>query len=318
MDADGDFVISWSSGDNQDGDSWGIYAQRFNAAGVAQGVEILVNTTTTDEQHYSSVGMDAAGNFVVTWSSKNQDGDGWGVYAQRFDASGSALGGEFRVANTTAEDQLYSNVSVNSAGDFVITWSSKNQDGDGWGVFAREYDAIGSAQGGEFQVNDSSGGDQQFSSVTMDASGNYVIVWSGEGLGDTKGVYGQRYLNASGLTFSAGDGTDDAVVTFRVIWRRSTARWTGWSLRRGQVLLVRRHCRWMSMTWETPAVAVHSMTVRRSISMSSAGLANMAPTVNVPGTQGTGEDTPLVLWGAGGMGYRSRMLMRVSMTWRSR
>ena len=65
----------------------------------------------------------------------------------------------------------------------MITWSSKNQDGDGWGVFAREYDATGSAQGGEFQVNDSSGGDQQFSSVTMDASGNYVIVWSGEGAG---------------------------------------------------------------------------------------------------------------------------------------
>ena len=35
MDSDGDFVISWNGG-GQDGDSYGIYAQRYNASGVAQ------------------------------------------------------------------------------------------------------------------------------------------------------------------------------------------------------------------------------------------------------------------------------------------
>ena len=34
--------------------------------------------------------MDAAGNFVVTWSSNGQDGNGWGVYARRYDAAGVA------------------------------------------------------------------------------------------------------------------------------------------------------------------------------------------------------------------------------------
>src|SRR5262245_56825311 len=34
-DADGDFVVTWTS--NQDGSGNGIYAQRYNAAGVAQG-----------------------------------------------------------------------------------------------------------------------------------------------------------------------------------------------------------------------------------------------------------------------------------------
>ena len=37
MDADGDFVIAWRS-NLQDGSGDGIYAQRYNAAGVAQGV----------------------------------------------------------------------------------------------------------------------------------------------------------------------------------------------------------------------------------------------------------------------------------------
>jgi hypothetical protein len=32
--------------------------------------------------------MDAAGNFVVTWSSYGQDGSGSGIYAQRYNAAG--------------------------------------------------------------------------------------------------------------------------------------------------------------------------------------------------------------------------------------
>ncbi len=46
MDADGDFVVTWASY-GQDGSSNGIYAQRYNAAGVAQSTEFLVNTRTT-------------------------------------------------------------------------------------------------------------------------------------------------------------------------------------------------------------------------------------------------------------------------------
>src|SRR5438552_4198419 len=45
MDADGDFVITWSS--YQDGSEPNVQALRFNAAGVAQGSQFLVNTYTT-------------------------------------------------------------------------------------------------------------------------------------------------------------------------------------------------------------------------------------------------------------------------------
>ena len=73
MDADGDFVVAWQSA-GQDGCSYGVYAQRFNAAGVAQGSEFQVNTYTTDNQAASSVAMDADGDFVVAWTSYGQDG----------------------------------------------------------------------------------------------------------------------------------------------------------------------------------------------------------------------------------------------------
>jgi Ca2+-binding RTX toxin-like protein len=83
MDSDGDFVVTWSSY-GQDGDVYGIYGQRYSAAGVAQGGEFKVNSTTSDYQQFSTVAMDSDGDFVVTWTSNGQDGSESGVYAQRY------------------------------------------------------------------------------------------------------------------------------------------------------------------------------------------------------------------------------------------
>ena len=210
----GDFVVTWSSKD-QDGDNWGVYGKRYNASGLAQGGEFRVNTATAKEQMFSSVAMDAAGDFVVTWSSKDQDGDNWGVYAQRYNPLGVAQGGAFQVNLTTAKEQVFSFVAMDTDGDFVITWSSKDQDGNGWGVYARQFDAAGVAKTGETLVNTTTAGDQEHPSVAMDAQGDFVIVWCGNGPGDTLGVFAQRFTAASPFTFSTGDGTRDATMTFQ-------------------------------------------------------------------------------------------------------
>ena len=104
------------------------------------GSEFRVNTTTSDRQatldgefyggatndfDTRSVASDATGNFVVTWSSKNQDGDGWGVYAQRYNSSGVAQGGEFRVNTSTAKDEVHASIAMNDAGNFVIAWGEQ-------------------------------------------------------------------------------------------------------------------------------------------------------------------------------------------------
>ena len=91
MDVYGDFVIAWDSyGQDPDG-SVGVYAQRFSATGVPQGSEFRVNTYTAGTQYTGGISLDADGGFVVIWSSHNQDGDGSGVYAQRY-AAPSLLG----------------------------------------------------------------------------------------------------------------------------------------------------------------------------------------------------------------------------------
>jgi hypothetical protein len=188
----GDFVVTWTAG-GQDGSGTGVYARRYSAAGAAQGAEFRVNTTTAGDQQYGRVAADANGNFVVAWASAGQDGSGRGVYAQRYSAAGTKLGGEFRVNQVTAGEQFAPTVAGDDAGGFVVTWTGA-QDGDLFGVFARAYDAGGTPRGGEFRVNTTVSGNQVYASAASSADGALAIVWESDGQdGSAFGVYGQRY-----------------------------------------------------------------------------------------------------------------------------
>ena len=198
VDADGDYVVAWSSY-GQDGSGYGIYAQRYNAAGIAQGGEIHVSTFTLNWQHQAAVAMDADGDFVIAWQSHLQDGDGYGIYAQRFNSAGIPQGGEFRVNSYTSNNQEKPSVAMDANGDFVVTWSSYGQDGSFGGIFAQRYNAAGESQGTEFQVNATSNNRQESPVVAMDGDGDFVIAWQWAGRdGSLYGIYAQRF-NAAGI-----------------------------------------------------------------------------------------------------------------------
>src|SRR5262249_62394897 len=136
-----------------------------------------VNTITDGDQDYCSVAMNCTGTFVVAWPNYGQDGSGWGVYGQRYNASGVAQGGEFRVNTTTAGDQMYSAVAIDSAGDYVITWSSNGQDGSGWGVYAPRYSPLGAALGAGFRVKTTTAGQQVYAQLPLDGSSKLIHTW---------------------------------------------------------------------------------------------------------------------------------------------
>src|SRR5260370_1394738 len=188
MAADGCFVGTGPS-HNEDGSGWGVYAQRYDANGNQLGGEFQVNTWTQDDQMAPSVAVAPDGSFVIAWQSHNQDGNGWGVYAQRYDSYGNAVGGEFRVNTTTQDDQMAPSVAMAADGTFVISWQSHNQDGNGWGVYAQRYSSSGVAQGGEFLVNTTTVNDQMAPSVGMAADGSFMIAWQSNNQdGDNWGV----------------------------------------------------------------------------------------------------------------------------------
>ncbi|MGL5095561.1 MAG: putative Ig domain-containing protein, partial [Planctomycetia bacterium] len=140
MDADGDFVVVWRS-EAQDGDVGGVYGRRFDAAGAPAADEFLVNTVTASTQSFPVAAMDADGDFVVSWSSYAQDGSSYGVYLQRYAATGEPVDAETLVNDTTDSGQFVSAVAMDDAGNFVVAWTSQNQDGDVAGVFAKRFGA---------------------------------------------------------------------------------------------------------------------------------------------------------------------------------
>jgi len=193
-DPNGNFVVAWESV-GQDGSGYGVFEQRFDAAGVPQGAEIRVNAYTTGDQRSPAVAADGSGNFVIVWISSAQDGSGFGIFGRRFDASGVAQGSEFQVNTYTTNSQQVPAVAASATGDFIVTWMSNGQDASGFGIFGRRFDASGAPQGAEFRVNSYTTGAQAVPAVASDASGDFVVVWhsfSGQD-GSTYGVFGQRF-----------------------------------------------------------------------------------------------------------------------------
>jgi hypothetical protein len=202
--ADG-FVVVWQSYD-QDGDREGVYAQRFDDDGVKVGGEFRVSTFTRGSQERASVASAPDGRFAVTWMSGfnddvEQDGDGGGIFAQRYAANGNPAGAEFRVNNVTTGDQARPVVAMASDGGFLVVWESKNVEGASTtasdGIAARRFDASGNALGGQFLVNTYTTGPQENATVTIAPNGEYLVAWESAGAApgeDTsdRGVFARR------------------------------------------------------------------------------------------------------------------------------
>ncbi|WP_146413189.1 cadherin domain-containing protein [Crateriforma conspicua] len=163
--------------------------------------QINVNPTTSGTQTTEGEdgGIEQAvdfaddGSFVVVWSSDGQDSSGYGVYARRFDANGIALSDEFRINQTTSDFQGWATIAVEDDGDFIVTWTSANQDGTSYSVYARQFNADGTAKGNEFKINTYGSGPQRSSTVDVDSAGNFVVTWYGDGPDGDNNIYARRF-----------------------------------------------------------------------------------------------------------------------------
>ena len=172
----GAFVAVWQS-NSQDSSSFGIIAQKFDTNGNKIGTEYQVNTYTPGEQSQPQVAVLIDDWYVVTWLSYNQDGSGFGVYAQIYDDNNNNINGEFRVNNNINGDQFVSSVASFKNGNFIITWHSANQDGSGWGIYSQIFNRSGHKIGGELLVNTYTTNDQMNAKVTVLEDDNFVVTW---------------------------------------------------------------------------------------------------------------------------------------------
>lgn len=77
----GEYLCVWDSQD-QDGSGYGVFSQRCKAGAELCGSECCINTYVLDRQWYPDVAMASDGRCVVVWISEDQDGSGYGVFAE--------------------------------------------------------------------------------------------------------------------------------------------------------------------------------------------------------------------------------------------
>ncbi|MGV3527200.1 MAG: fibronectin type III domain-containing protein [Candidatus Sericytochromatia bacterium] len=196
MDAEGNFVVVWVDQSVQGQER--IRAQHYNAEGVEVGSEFQVNAATLGTERFPDVAMNADGDFVVTWAAVL--GDGGEIQAAVFEA-GETVGDTFVVNPDTSGEQFQPRVSLNDAGNFVISWTTQSLDGMTYGVYGRRYDAGGTLPSSAFTVAESSVTLPQTSDIAMNNDGDFVVTWSNnpDFTGD---VYG-RYYEAGSITGGA-------------------------------------------------------------------------------------------------------------------
>ena len=192
IDADGDFVVAWTS--YFPGATDEVFARRFTSAGDSSGTEFRVNSHTLSSQIRPSIAAAPGGSFVVAWDSL-RDGGTFGVFAQRFASSGSPLAAEFQVNTYTIDNQYQPAVAGDGDGDFVVTWLSMFEDGSSQGIFARRFSSAGAPITGELLVNDYTLNSQFSPAVTSESDGDFIVSWTGVGPEDTYGVAARRFAS---------------------------------------------------------------------------------------------------------------------------
>src|SRR5262249_32872369 len=147
------------------------------------------------------------------------------IQGQRFDASGSPVGGQFQVNTYTTGKQYMPAVSSDAHGDFAVVWASYGSTGtdtSGRSVQSRLYAASGAAISAEFQVNTYTTNRQGLPSVASDATGqHFVVAWTSSVSPGTDtdllSAQAQRYVPEPAFAPSLGAGL---ALTFALARRR--------------------------------------------------------------------------------------------------
>ena len=244
--SDGNCAVSWRDPAN----SGDVYARVMGTTAAVSSQITVISTAAT--QANPRIAALTGGGFVVTYSESGRTEGGIAdttsqsnIYARRYDNTGTLQGSEFLVNAGVTFNQITPAISRLSGGGFIIGWTS-NTDPDGTnGVFARRFDATGTAVDAfEFQLNQRRTDAQTTPSLTALASDSFATSWTDATLDGTgnSGI-GARVFTAavsasapavttatqSGVTATSaalgGNVTSDggASVTDRgIVWGTST------------------------------------------------------------------------------------------------
>ncbi|MCF6202967.1 MAG: DUF4347 domain-containing protein [Methylococcaceae bacterium] len=194
INSEGKFVIAWQKGDKP-------YVQRFNSNGSLRGSQININPLNFGfgVEKYPVVAIQESGEFLIAYRSEILKG----VWVKHYSDDGSAKAIATKVGSSS--DTAHS-IAKDLNGNFILIYESDG-DGEGQGIFARRYDSSQNALEAAFQINETNLGNQHMASVAMLDLNNYVAVWSGNGPGDSNGVFARQFNTGSPNSLPTADAS---------------------------------------------------------------------------------------------------------------
>lgn len=191
--ADGSFITAWVDQRNQQSD---IYAQRFDRNGLKISINFKVNDISWDSTSATPELVDVAcaddGNFIIVWENKTQHA----IFAQRYDANGQRIGGNFKVSDGQQPD-----VAISPTGAYVVAYKYS------YPVRVKRYSSLQDTVGQEFIVSHIMEYHRN-PDVAMAKDGSFIVAWEAEvSMGVTR-IFGQRY-DANGNELGSNFRVDD-------------------------------------------------------------------------------------------------------------
>ncbi|HZH27708.1 MAG TPA: calcium-binding protein [Azospirillaceae bacterium] len=200
--ADGGFVVAWESR-HQDGSEYGIYAQRFDAAGTQVSSEVRLNDTTAGDQVNVVLAARSDGGFSAAWTSGDQSGNGAGIF-------GRAYVPRPEIRGTTGDDTLTGTVNSEILSGLDGHDTLFGGGGD-WLYGGRGEDLLVSGAGADALYGhlDAAAGDDAMDTASYEASAGGVYVNLAERRGRWADAEGDRL---SGIERVIGSKYDDHLV----------------------------------------------------------------------------------------------------------
>lgn len=119
-DTNGDVIVAFTS---NTGGRYDTMAVRYSSAEDWVYPAARVNTYLGTRQWGSSLAMNAAGNYLVSWVTHGQDGNGFSTYAQLFARGGARIGQPTRVSTQISDDSASAALLFDN-NSYAVAWMS--------------------------------------------------------------------------------------------------------------------------------------------------------------------------------------------------
>ncbi|HBN76862.1 MAG TPA: hypothetical protein DD473_13795, partial [Planctomycetaceae bacterium] len=220
---DGTFAVIGSNSDQ-------ILFRSFSSTGTPSSSVLTVDDPAgNDDVLDPTLAILPGGGYVGAWTTEEFN---YNIIAQRFDSTGTKVGGEISVA-PAAVSQFNTQIETNASGQFAVAYRQNDDDGTGSNVYLQLFTASGIHVGTADRVHLVTSGNQEHPVLEVRDDGSVVVLWSSADQdGSGAGVYlrqfdrfGEAVTSMESLlnTFTSGDQERPTISTsgddsFFVAW----------------------------------------------------------------------------------------------------